>query len=261
MFRGRRLLVVLPSSHARLVTNVQAAAAIHLKVLLQCIPDVKCEVLHTRGLPGFGRCERMDGQPHPSQPHTAAHLLTRPLPSLYSPYPQDLLRSRKARKAAAAAAATQPAGMRQVSQARLMHTSFTAARQSDRPSCASLQEARTRCLDQLGDFLLMQESRQLPDRSSQQLPLQQNWSTCALWPAWQMPCSATATMLAVTSYSCHPYPRMLLLLLGERITYQARLPHTMRAVYQEQGGWLRRRQQRLQCVAGSSRLSLSSCGR
>lgn len=79
------------------------------------------------------------------------------------------------RKAAAAAAA-QNAGARQLSQVRMMQKSVTAARSTTRPPCASLQEARARCLDQLGDFLLMQESRQLGGQHSGGQPLQPTWS-------------------------------------------------------------------------------------
>lgn len=88
---------------------------------------------------------------------------------------QALLRCRKARQAALAAAAEQT-GLRQVSQARMMQgASFV---EGARPAatglslCASLQEARARCLDQLGDFLVMQESQQPGGQCS----VQANWS-------------------------------------------------------------------------------------
>jgi hypothetical protein len=93
---------------------------------------------------------------------------------------QALLRCRKARQAALAAAPDQT-GLRQVSQARMMQGSFVegAARPAGAATaaagmtpCQSLQEARARCLDVLGDFLLMQESEQLGGHCS----LQANWS-------------------------------------------------------------------------------------
>lgn len=91
---------------------------------------------------------------------------------------QALLQCRKARQAALAAAAEQT-GLRQVSQARMMQGASFVVEGAARPAaaaglslCASLQEARGRCLDQLGDYLIIQESQQLGGQS----PLQANWS-------------------------------------------------------------------------------------
>lgn len=52
--------------------------------------------------------------------------------------------------------------MRQLSQVRLMQTgaSFVQARPAGMAPCTSLQEARSRCLDQLGNFLVMQQYQQ-----------------------------------------------------------------------------------------------------
>ena len=64
--------------------------------------------------------------------------------------------------------------MQQLCQARLLHDS-TAAQAGGRPPCASLQEARARCLDSLGEFLVTQQSRASNQGNGQQ-PLQHTWS-------------------------------------------------------------------------------------
>jgi hypothetical protein len=85
---------------------------------------------------------------------------------------QALMKCRKARQAAMAVA-QQHAGLRQLSQARLMRPgSFMGVRAPSASPCTSVEEARARCLGELGDFVLaqhMQELQQLPVAGSFQL--------------------------------------------------------------------------------------------
>lgn len=80
---------------------------------------------------------------------------------------QALVRCRQARRAALAAA-MQQAGQRQLSNARLMRPpSMTAGHTAHQPStvkppdCKTMQEARARCLGQLGDYMLMQHMQEM----------------------------------------------------------------------------------------------------
>lgn len=79
------------------------------------------------------------------------------------------MKCRKARQAAMAAAA-QHMGQRQISQARMMQSNASfiapATPSAQRPPCSSLQEARTRCLQELGNFLVEQHSMQLAEQYS-----------------------------------------------------------------------------------------------
>jgi len=77
--------------------------------------------------------------------------------------------------------------MRQLTQARLMQTGggFVQARPADRPPCTSLREARSRCLDQLGDFLVKQHYQQ---QQPGQQARQQAWpDMCTAARAANMP--------------------------------------------------------------------------